>query len=89
MGNETYQIDYQIEGKKESFTDEICAFCLDKETEFVVVDSSIESSTIKDSLEVSSGYELIGGLDEQIKTIRDLIEVPKKYPELFFQKGKL
>lgn len=30
-----------------------------------------------------STYEMIGGLDKQIKEIKEVIELPVKHPELF------
>lgn len=30
-----------------------------------------------------SSYEMIGGLDKQIKEIKEVIELPVKHPELF------
>ncbi|CAF1564365.1 unnamed protein product, partial [Rotaria sp. Silwood1] len=32
---------------------------------------------------LDSTYEMIGGLDRQIKEIKEVIELPVKYPELF------
>ena len=34
-----------------------------------------------------STYEMIGGLDKQIKEIKEVIELPVKHPELFESLG--
>lgn len=34
-----------------------------------------------------STYDMIGGLDKQIKEIREVIELPIKHPELFTALG--
>ncbi|KAG9144142.1 hypothetical protein Leryth_013783 [Lithospermum erythrorhizon] len=34
-----------------------------------------------------STYDMIGGLDQQIKEIKEVIELPIKYPELFESRG--
>jgi len=42
------------------------------------------SSTSKDG---TSAYEQIGGLGEQIKTVREMVEIPLHNPQIFTQFG--
>ena len=35
-----------------------------------------------------STYEMVGGLDKQIKEIKEVIELPVKHPELFDALGR-
>ena len=36
-----------------------------------------------------STYEMVGGLDRQVKEIKEVIELPIKHPEIFDSLGKL
>jgi transitional endoplasmic reticulum ATPase len=53
-------------------------------TTFVVTDEALEQSG-EPSHEVT--YEDIGGLDEELRRIREMIELPLKHPELFHRLG--
>ena len=53
-------------------------------TEVVLSPKAVEISTEK-ILEVT--YEDIGGLDEEIKKIREMVELPLKHPEIFIKLG--
>ncbi len=48
---------------------------------------SLEKRRARDILEIGIRYEDIGGLKEEIDTVREMIEVPLKYPELFKRIG--
>jgi len=47
----------------------------------------LTKKAVKNVLEVGVRYEDIGGLREEIETVRELIEVPLKYPEVFKRLG--
>ena len=50
---------------------------------------SLKEKPIKDALESvpKVAYEDIGGLDEQVKKVREMVELPMKHPELFQKLG--
>ena len=62
-------------------------FRIDTNTEFVIIDSSKESPSEGLSQPPGGGYDIIGGLAEQIQTIRNLIEVPRELSEVFSRRG--
>lgn len=49
----------------------------------------LKEKPVKDSLESvpKVAYEDIGGLDEQVKKVREMVELPMKHPELFQKLG--
>ncbi|MCD6434529.1 MAG: CDC48 family AAA ATPase [Candidatus Diapherotrites archaeon] len=57
---------------------------VNENTEFI-----LKETVVKDELEhlPSISYEDIGGLEEQIQKVRELIELPMRYPELFRKLG--
>lgn len=50
---------------------------------------ALKEKPVKDSLEgvPRVAYEDIGGLDEQVKKVREMVELPMKHPELFQKLG--
>lgn len=50
---------------------------------------SLKEKPVKDSLEgiPRVAYEDIGGLDEQVKKVREMVELPMRHPELFQKLG--
>jgi len=50
---------------------------------------ALKEKPVKDALESvpKIAYEDIGGLDEQVKKIREMVELPMKHPELFQKLG--
>ncbi|PWI49663.1 AAA family ATPase [Candidatus Heimdallarchaeota archaeon B3_Heim] len=62
---------------------------VNKETE-IIIDSK-ESTSLKEQTESEAiprvSYEDIGGLDETIKNLREMVELPMRYPELFQRLG--
>jgi hypothetical protein len=73
----------------DSVEHESSVFRIDANTEFVIIDTSKESPSEVVSQPPGGGYEIIGGLAEQIQTIRSLIEVPQELSELFSRRGKV
>ena len=54
---------------------------LSEETEFIVSEKPLSKITKKQIL----GYEDIGGLKKELEIIREMVELPIKYPEYFNQ----
>jgi transitional endoplasmic reticulum ATPase len=46
-----------------------------------------EAVEVKDEKEIDVTYEDIGGLDEELKKIREMVELPLKHPEIFERLG--
>ncbi len=60
-----------------------------RETERATSDPAAESASLESDLEASSGvtYEDIGGLDDELELVREMIELPLSEPELFQRLG--
>ena len=56
-------------------------------TENTKVTFNPEAVEVEDEKIIDVSYEDIGGLDEEIKKVREMIEIPLKYPELFSKLG--
>jgi transitional endoplasmic reticulum ATPase len=46
-----------------------------------------EAVEVKDEKEIDVTYEDIGGLDEELKKVREMVELPLKHPEIFERLG--
>ena len=60
------------------------ACIITESTELVLNPSAIE---IQEETVIDVTYEDIGGLDEEIKKIREMVELPLKHPEIFIRLG--
>ena len=56
-------------------------------TSFITESSLIIVSLMMVEKVPDSTYEMVGGLDKQIKEIKEVIELPVKHPELFDSLG--
>src|SRR3989344_2910567 len=56
-------------------------------TEATEVELNPEAVEIKDEATIEVSYEDIGGLREEIKKIREMVELPLKHPEIFERLG--
>ncbi|MCH8329000.1 MAG: CDC48 family AAA ATPase [Nanoarchaeota archaeon] len=56
-------------------------------TEQTDVDFNPEAVEVKEELVPEVTYEDIGGLDEEVKKIREMVELPLKHPEIFERLG--
>lgn len=54
------------------------------QTEIVINPEAIE---LKEEKELEVTYEDIGGLDEEVKKVREMVELPLKHPEIFERLG--
>ncbi len=61
------------------------AVLISSSTEVVLNPEAVELKEEQKTMEVS--YEDIGGLDEEIKKIREMVELPLKHPEIFERLG--
>ncbi|KAL7559734.1 hypothetical protein ACA910_003317 [Epithemia clementina (nom. ined.)] len=53
----------------------------------VTDDTAIEVGAATPRIEVGMGYDSVGGLDKAIKLIRELVELPLRFPELWTTAG--
>lgn len=58
--------------------------CIEESTELNILDEPVKSAKSADS---GVTYDDIGGLDDELTKIRDMIELPLKHPELFERLG--
>ena len=56
-------------------------------TEETVVEFNPEAIEVKEEATIEVSYEDIGGLSEEIKKIREMVELPLKHPEIFERLG--
>lgn len=56
-------------------------------TENTIVDFNPEAAELKEDKLPEVTYEDIGGLDEEVKKVREMIELPLKHPEIFERLG--
>ncbi len=56
-------------------------------TENTVVDFNPEAAELKEEKLPEVTYEDIGGLDEEVKKVREMVELPLKHPEIFERLG--
>jgi transitional endoplasmic reticulum ATPase len=56
-------------------------------TEQTDIDFNPEAVEVKEELVPEVTYEDIGGLDEEVKKIREMVELPLKHPEIFERLG--
>ena len=57
-----------------------------KRTDIVIKDSA-QKQTVKTSSGKQITYDDVGGLDDELKRIREMVELPLKHPELFTRLG--
>ncbi|XXG88908.1 hypothetical protein AAC387_Pa12g1044 [Persea americana] len=79
------------EGDSHSFHNwpQLCALCNDTHVLHLILPSKVgpTSNLIKVEKVPDSTYDMIGGLDQQIEEIKEVIELPIKHPELFESLG--
>jgi hypothetical protein len=85
MGDRCISVKYRIESRDPTESSD-GAFQIDHQTELVMINGSSDKLVIDQPC--LDGYHTVGGLEEQIGAIRDLIEVPIKHPDLFSSQGK-
>jgi len=56
-------------------------------TEETALDYTHEAVELKEDIVPDIAYEDIGGLEEEIKNVREMIEIPLKHPEIFERLG--